>query len=97
MNLTSTNYSSSSSSGDVSNPSSILFDSYDARNIFIDESNGGYQSSSSNLTAKQTSSSSSSSPIIADEMLKVVCEICSKRVSESIFDSPQTSLHSVPY
>ena len=94
MNLTSTNYSSSSS-GDVSNPSSILFDSYDARNIFIDESNGGYQSSSSNLTAKQTSSSSS--PIIADEMLKVVCEICSKRVSESIFDSLLTTLHSVLY
>jgi hypothetical protein len=59
----------------------IYFDSYDTRNTFDNNSNGKNHSNSSNLTTNKSPSSSLSSPILADEMLKVICEICSKRVS----------------
>jgi hypothetical protein len=71
-------YSGGSSAGDDSN--GLYFDNYDTRSAF-DNSNGKRHSSSSSFTANKTPSSSLSSPVLADEMLKVICEICSKRVS----------------
>lgn len=69
-------HSNSSTAPDLLN--TVYFDGYDTGNTFNNNSSGIYHSSDSNLTSNK--SSSSSSPVLADEMLKVVCEICSKRV-----------------
>jgi trimeric autotransporter adhesin len=77
--FTSRSYNGSSSAADDSY--GIYFDGYDTRNTFDDNRNGKHHSNGSNLTTNKSPSSSLSSPILADEMLKVICEICSKRVS----------------
>lgn len=70
--------SHSGSSAALDYLNSAYYDSHEAQNTFNVDNSGMYHSSSSDLTSNK--SSSSSSPILADEMLKVVCEICSKRV-----------------